>query len=210
MTLNQAIRLMIFGALFVVGFVIARSCQGPEQALDRFATGSLRALTSLESPPVQPSLEFMTQDGSVQLSDYRGQVILVNAWATWCPPCIVEMPSLDQLQALRGGEDFTVLPISLDRTLGEAAAFYEANNLRHLPLLHDGEFAINARLELPGLPTSILYDRFGREVARLAGEADWASDEALRLIDHLIEQPGPRHLIDDDDPLDPVVDLMND
>lgn len=191
MTLSRAIRLMILGGLFVIGVVIARACQAPDSAMDRFATGSLRALTSLEAPPVQPNLSFATPEGSVTLEDYRGKVILVNAWATWCPPCVVEMPSLDELQRLRGGDDFVVLPISLDRSIAEIEQFYSENTLTHLPILHDGNYSINARLELPGLPTTILYDRFGREVARLSGEANWASDEALALVDHLIEQPGP-------------------
>lgn len=210
MTLNRAIRLMILGALFVIGFVIARACQAPDGALDRFATDSLRKLTSLDAPPAQPTLEFATPDGTIQLSDYHGKIVLLNAWATWCPPCVVEMPSLDALQALRGGEDFEVVTISLDRTMDDVRAFYADNDLTRLPLILDRDFAINARLELPGLPTSILYDRSGREVARLPGEADWASEEALRLIDHLIGQAAPVRRRSDDDPLDPVFDLMND
>lgn len=183
---------MIVGALLAVAFVGVKACQAPPSALDRFAVGSLKKLTSLEAPPSLPSTAFETPDGTITLSDYRGQVVLLNAWATWCPPCVVEMPSLNQLQTLRGGESFQVIPISLDRTQAEIEDFYAANDLTALPIIQDRDYTINSRLELPGLPTTILYNRYGREVARLSGEADWASDEALALIDYLIAQPGPR------------------
>ncbi|WP_298914304.1 TlpA disulfide reductase family protein [uncultured Algimonas sp.] len=185
LSLANAIKLMIFGGLLTFAFAGVKACQQPEGALDRFAVGSLGKLTSLDAPPTQPGLTFVTPDGEIMLADYRGKVVLVNAWATWCPPCVAEMPSLDELQRLRGGDDFAVVPVSLDRTMEEAADFYDRTGLTDLPLVHDGSFAINAQLELPGLPTSVIYDEHGRELARLPGEADWASEEALALIDHL-------------------------
>ena len=179
---------MLFGGLLAVGLVVVKACQAPEGALDRFAVGSLSKLTSLDAPPAQPILSLSTPQGKVSLTDYRGQVILVNGWATWCPPCVAEMPSLDELERLRGGEDFAVVPISFDRIFNDAAEFYEHMGLSDLPLIHDSTYAMSAQLELPGFPTSVLYDRHGREVARLPGEADWASEEALALIDHLLAQ----------------------
>lgn len=187
-SLSNAIKVMIFGGFLAVALVTVKACQAPEGALDRFAVKTLSKLTQLEAPPVQPSTVFDTPTGSVTLADYRGKVILVNAWATWCPPCVVEMPSLDELERLRGGDDFAVVPISLDRTMDEIADFYDRTELTDLPIIHDGNFSINARLELPGLPTSIFYDRNGREIARLPGEADWASEEALALVDYLLDQ----------------------
>ena len=188
-TISNAIKLLVFVGLVAFVTVSVKACQAPEGALDRFAVGSLSKLTVLEDPPVQPGLTFTTPDGDVTLEDYRGKIVLVNAWATWCPPCVAEMPSLDELQRLLGGEDFAVVPISLDRNMSEATEFYERTGLTDLPLIHDGSFAINARLELPGLPTSVFYDEYGRELARLPGEADWASEEALALVDHLTGRP---------------------
>ena len=184
-TLSNAIKLMIFGGLLAFVGAAVKSCQPPAGPLDRFADASLSKLTSLETPPTQPSLTFQTPDGEVTLEDYRGKIVLVNVWATWCAPCVVEMPSLDELERLRGGADFAVVPISMDRNMSEAQGFYVRTGLTDLPLIHDGTFAISARLELPGLPTSIVYDEYGRELARLPGEADWASDEALALVDYL-------------------------
>lgn len=121
------------------------------------------------------------------LADFRGKVILVNVWATWCPPCIAEMPTLNDLQAQRGSEDFEVVIVSLDRTAEEAAEWLQKNNIDHLTAWHDGSYNLSAKLKLPGLPTSVIYNRQGREVARLSGEADWTSPEALALIDSLLE-----------------------
>ena len=187
-SLSNAIRLMIFGGMAAIALVAIRACQPPPTAMDRFAVASLKQLTSLDAPPTQPSLTFDTPDGTVTFEDYRGQVVLVNAWATWCPPCVAEMPSLDELQRLRGGEDFQVVPVSLDRRMDDISTWFERNEITDLPVIHDGTYAINSQLALPGLPTTILSDRNGREVARLPGEADWASQEALALIDYLIAQ----------------------
>jgi len=121
----------------------------------------------------------------MRLSDYKGKVILVNIWATWCAPCIAEMPMLDALQAAKSGENFEVVTISLDRTSEEAAQWFNKNGIEHLPLWHDGTYDVSGKLALPGLPTSIFYNRQGREIARIPGEVDWTSAEALALVDYL-------------------------
>ncbi|RKQ68869.1 thiol-disulfide isomerase/thioredoxin [Litorimonas taeanensis] len=166
-----------------------QSCQKPKSALDRFSVKSLSKLTELESPPPQPVIEFTSPQGeTMQLSEYSGKVVLVNAWATWCPPCVAEMPSLNALQKARGGDDFQVVTISLDNKKSQITEFFEKNGIDALPQWHDGTYEINGKLRLPGLPTTVLYNRQGREVARLSGEAEWDSTEALSLIDYLIAQ----------------------
>ena len=180
--------MLLFGVFALFG-VFVQSCNGPKSAMDRYAVESLKKLTVLEAPPMRPNLTFQTLDGeNVQLSKHQGQVVLMNAWATWCPPCIAEMPSLDRLQEMRGSPHFIVVPISLDRTPAEAKAWLEKNELRNLESWHDTSYRLTGEVKLPGLPTTILYNRDGREVARLAGEAEWDSHEALALIDYLIAQ----------------------
>lgn len=188
-TIGNAIKVMLLLGAFALIGVFAQSCSGPKDPLERFSIASLKKLTTLEAPPMRPSIAFKTLDGrGVTLSGYEGRIVLMNVWATWCPPCIAEMPSLDRLQSLRGGDDFIVVPISLDRTALDAAAWLKANNLKTLESWHDGSFELTGKVKLPGLPTSILYDRNGREVARVPGEVAWDSPEALALIDHLIMQ----------------------
>lgn len=180
---------MVLVGVIAVFLVIVQSCQKPKTGVERYAVASLSKLTVLETPPPQPSLTFTSPSGEeMTFSDYRGQVVLVNAWATWCPPCVAEMPSLNRLQEMRGGEDFQVVTISLDNTKDKITEFFDNNEIDALPKWHDGTYEINGRLRLPGLPTTVIYDRNGRELARLAGEAEWDSAEALALIDYIVER----------------------
>ncbi len=188
-TLANAIRAMLVIGLVTILLVFAQSCQPPKSGLDLFAKDSLKKLKVLAAPPVQPTMRFYLPDETeMQLADYRGKLILVNVWATWCAPCVAEMPTLDRLQANRGGADFEIVTISLDRTAEEAEAFFEENTIHNLPAWHDGTFSLNAKLVLPGLPTSIFYDSQGREVARIPGEVDWMSEEAHAMINHMTQQ----------------------
>ncbi|WP_409433381.1 TlpA family protein disulfide reductase [Litorimonas sp. RW-G-Af-16] len=186
-TLGNAIRALILVGLVAVMFVVVQSCQKPKTGLMQFSTASLKKLTVLDAPPPQPSLVFNDARGQeMTLADYKGQVVLLNVWATWCPPCVAEMPTLDALQALKGGKDFQVVTVSMDRTPELAMEWLEAEGLSELPAWHDGTYALNDRAQLPGLPTSILYDRGGRELARIPGEVDWMSEEAIAMIDYAV------------------------
>ncbi|MEP3889512.1 MAG: TlpA disulfide reductase family protein [Hellea sp.] len=187
-TLANAIRLMLIAGGVAVFLVVAQSCSQPKTGLERFAKDSLKKLTALEAPPVQPKMTFKLPDGAeMTLSNYKGKTILVNIWATWCAPCIAEMPMLDQLQAEKGSSKFEVVTISLDRTAQEAESWFEKNNIKNLPLWHDSTYGVSGKLELPGVPTSIFYNGQGREIARVLGEVDWTSPEALALVDYLTE-----------------------
>ncbi len=187
-TIGNAIKLMLLVGVFALFGVIVQSCKGPADPIARFSTKSLKKLVSLETPPARPNTAFQTLSGeAVLLSQYQGKVVLLNVWATWCPPCIAEMPSLERLQALRGGEDFVVVPISLDRTPEDAALWLAENNIA-LTSWHDGSYGLPGVLNLPGLPTSVLYNGSGREVARVKGEVVWDSPEALALIDYFTAQ----------------------
>lgn len=179
---------MLLGGLVAIIAVIVQSCQPAKTGLDRFAKGPLKRLEIIEFAPLQPTLTFkMANDHSMTLSDYRGKLVLLNVWATWCPPCVVEMPMLDELQATRGGEDFQVVTVSTDRIQSEPRDFFLQNGLTHLTPWHDGTYALPAKVAAAGLPVSIFYDTNGREVARISGEVDWTSREAHALIDYLLE-----------------------
>lgn len=184
----NAIRLMLVVGVVAVFLVVVQSCSQPKTGLDLFAKGSLKKLTALENPPAQPNMVFTSPNGTeMRLSDYKGKVILVNIWATWCAPCIAEMPMLNDLQVARGGANFEVVTISLDRTAAEAEAWLRKNKIDNLPIWHDGTYNVSAKLALPGLPTSVFYNKTGREIARIPGEVDWTSEEALALVDYLLE-----------------------
>ncbi len=186
-SLGNAIRAVLLVGLFGVLFVLVQSCQRPATGLNLYAKDSLKKLTSRENPPLPPMTIFQTvDDRELKLEDLRGKTILLNVWATWCPPCVKEMPSLDRLQDLRGGEDFEVITISIDRTKYEPAKFFADNDIKNLTPWHDGSYGIPGNLQLRGYPTTLVYNPEGREIAILEGDAEWDSPEALALIDYLI------------------------
>lgn len=180
---------MLVLGLVAILLVIVQSCSQPKVGIDAFSKGTLKRLSVLSTPPDQPKMYLTTTTGSqMKLSDYKGKVILLNVWATWCAPCIAEMPTLNRLQVVMGSENFEVITISMDRTADDAKLWFEENDISALTPWHDASYSISGKLRLPGLPTSILYDVYGREIARLPGEADWNSTEVKSLISYLVEE----------------------
>lgn len=163
-----------------------------------FLTGALAlAASPVAARPVMPlheaprellSPSFVGGDGRGQtLADFSGRVVLLNVWATWCVPCREEMPTLDRLQARLGGEDFHVLPLSIDRAgLDPVRRFYEEIGIRHLGLYLAKDLRAMRALGVIGLPTTLLIDREGREIARRVGPAEWDSPEAVAQFETVI------------------------
>jgi thiol-disulfide isomerase/thioredoxin len=144
----------------------------------------LEKLVRAAEPKPMPAITFADGEGrEIALADMKGKVLLVNLWATWCAPCKVEMPSLNRLSAKLGGPDFAVVPISFDWSgPDKPRAFLAEAKLDALPLHMDIKKDLMQKFGAPGLPLSVLIDREGREVARLAGTAEWDSAEAEALI----------------------------
>ncbi|NIR32804.1 MAG: TlpA family protein disulfide reductase [Gammaproteobacteria bacterium] len=140
--------------------------------------------TLLDEPRPLPELRFLdNEEYIVRLADFRGRRVLLNIWATWCGPCREEMPSLDRLQAALGSEDFVVVPLSIDLDgLAVVREFYAELGLEQLGIYID-EFHMAVRaLGVIGIPTTLLIDPQGREIARKAGPAEWDSPEVVAAI----------------------------
>lgn len=117
-------------------------------------------------------IAYHDREGAEQkLSSLKGKVVIVHFWATWCPPCIEELPRMQQSLAGLGGE-VAILPISLDRTTDAVQAFYTAHGIT-LPLVMDDKGKAMRALEIKGLPSTVIIDREGKEIARRAGVVDW-------------------------------------
>jgi len=128
-----------------------------------------------------PDFAFTDPKGKkVTLADFRGKPVLLNLWATWCAPCVKEMPTLDAL-AVREGDKLQVLTISQDFEAEKVAPFFEKAKFQKLQAWHDPETAFSLQMGV-NLPATILYDSQGREVWRMAGENDWVGDAAAKLI----------------------------
>lgn len=117
------------------------------------------------------------------LADFRGRTVLLNLWATWCPPCREEMPSLDRLQKTLGGAKFEVVALSIDAEGAPAVErFYKELGIGALAIYVDPGMGAPGALKTPGLPTTLLIDAQGRELGRHAGPAEWDSADVLRVI----------------------------
>jgi len=141
----------------------------------------------LETPPPMPSMTFKNANGKdVSLVDFRGKAVLLNVWATWCAPCVAEIPSLDALQAEHGGDSFVVIAVSMDRHIDDAASFYKKTGIENLGLYIDPTLSISTKVGVQGLPISIFYAPNGREIARIPGEVDWQSPQVTALLDAIL------------------------
>jgi thiol-disulfide isomerase/thioredoxin len=153
-------------------------------------SGAVAHFTLMEALRPMPADPFSDGHGAERsLADYRGRVLLVNFWATWCLPCKVEMPSLDRLEAAMGGPEFAVVPISLDREGAEIVLpYYEQAGLEHLPVALDPGNAIANALGITALPTTILVDRDGNGIGYALGPAEWDAPEAQALIRYYMDR----------------------
>ncbi len=141
-----------------------------------------------DSPRSAPPVGFTNADGAaMDYGAFAGKVVVVNFWATWCAPCRHEMPTLDNLQAQLGGEDFTVAAISSDRTAAQAQKFFDQIGIDKLTLYHDPRARLARASQVIGYPVVLILDRQGREIARLTGGAEWDSIEAVDLLRSVIE-----------------------
>lgn len=187
----------------VVLLVLART-YGPEQfALSQSAVpepvGTWPSVSSVVSanplelavfdrPRAVPEIHFSDEQGNdLILADFRGRVVLLNIWATWCVPCRKEMPALDRLQAKLGGKDFIVIPLSIDRQgVSPVRRFYQELGLENVGIYVDPLGKESRGLAIPGVPTTLLIDRQGREVARKMGAAEWDGPEMVSLVERVM------------------------
>jgi thiol-disulfide isomerase/thioredoxin len=159
-------------------------------SLKPLATGTMAAVVVHAAPKPIPTLGFADAQGQPKtLADWKGRVVLLNLWATWCTPCREEMPDLANLQKVLGSKDFEVLALSVDRKGAEASsAFLKEVKADILATYIEPEGNSLQVLQALGLPATLLINRKGEEVARLLGPAEWDSREAQALIKAVIAQ----------------------
>ena len=142
-------------------------------------------------PKPLPEVQFHDGAGGRRsLADFRGKVVLLNIWATWCTPCREEMPALDRLQAKLGGPDFEVVALSIDQQGAQAVRkFFDEVGVKSLALYIDPSAQAGFKLATTGLPTTLIVNRAGREIGRRVGPAEWDSPKLVEELRGIIQAP---------------------
>ena len=163
-------------------------------AIQELRTGDMTKLVVHDEARPRLTETFKDADGNeIGLADYEGKVVLLNFWATWCPPCRAEMPSIDRLAADMADRDVVVIALSTDRfDISRVGAFFEEIGIKNLPLVQDKRGKLAREAAVLGMPVTVLLDREGREIARLQGEAEWDGAPAKAILNRLIELTAPR------------------
>jgi thiol-disulfide isomerase/thioredoxin len=182
---------VLYGTTRGLGNVGAPECPAAQPilaAMAPLAHGEVAAVKVNAAAKPLPALSFSSPDGKpMTLADFKGQTVLFNLWATWCVPCRQEMPALDTLQATLGGADFQVVAVNIDtRNPDKPRQWLIENGIRNLAFYADPAAKTFQELKLAGkaigMPTTLIIDRNGCELANIAGPAEWASDDALKLV----------------------------
>lgn len=191
--LKWAIRGAALIGVAAVLYVIASASIKPKGDADlrQFARGELAKLVVPATPGLSPAAGFTDADGkAMTLADFKGQIVVVNLWASWCAPCKLEMPTLAGLQAAYPTQPVRVVAISVDRDADLNLAKADIARNAPLELYRDPgyRFAFGLKPPAQGFPTTIIFDKQGRERARLSGGADWNGKEARGLIEALLKE----------------------
>lgn len=154
-----------------------------QEALKDLAT----ALQRSQPPTPAPNIVFVDAQGvRHHLSDLRGHGVVINLWATWCAPCVAEMPSLAALSKAVAPHNVVVLPLSSDQGAAAAVtAFFQQHGITGLPVLLDPDGDAERAFNVPGIPTSVIVDKAGIVQARMEGSADWSTTAAVALVRNL-------------------------
>ena len=179
-------------AVFLILGILAPHASAGELAC-AVAAREVPNFQATEPPRPLPEIPFLV-DGDVErtITAYRGKGVVLNFWATWCTPCVLEMPSIDRLHAAVAGDGIAVLALSEDRN-GTAAVerFFRRRGIKNLAALIDRHGKLFHALEIAGLPTTLLVDAEGREVGRVVGPLEWDTPEALALVRACLGKTGP-------------------
>ena len=159
-----------------------------EWAPDFDMDDTLSGFTWHEAPQPVPQDAFKGPDGQqMTMADFKGKLVVLNFWATWCGPCRHEMPSLDHLQGLYDADDLVVVALSNDRQGPEKVEpFFEQINIQHLKPYYEDKLAISRAFKVSGYPTTVLINADGMEIGRTGRPAMWDNEYALAIIDRAL------------------------
>lgn len=190
MTLKKA---LIITLLYAANATIANPllAASPDIAVLRaIATGDMKKMVFSAKPADAVTSGFVDQAGAAKsFTDFKGKILLVNFWATWCAPCRHEMPALNRLQEYLGGDDFEVIAVATGRNpLPLIERFFKKNDVTSLAIYRDPKQELARDMSVFGLPATMLLNTDGQEIARLRGAADWSGEDAVTLLRAVLAQ----------------------
>ena len=168
------------------GYIATAGAQ--RQELDRL----FREMAILKIPHVTRPIEIQLKDvfgNTVRLSDYRGKVVFLNFWATWCPTCVVEMPAMEKLHRRLKEKAFVMVAVNLQESPARVKSFFEKLGLSFISLL-DSSGAVGSGFAVRGLPTTFVLDKEGRIIGKALGPREWDSRASIALFEYLIDHQG--------------------
>ena len=185
-------KLALAAALYTLtgaGAILAGPGTVEPEILNQAREGDMKRLIVHDQPRKVHEVEITDASGkSATIGDFSGSVVVLNFWATWCAPCIKEMPSLDRLQQSFDPADVTVVAVATGRnSVAKVENFLEENDIRSLMILYDRKTRLSGAMSVISIPVTVLIDRNGAEVARFIGDTTWDSDEAIKVIKILAE-----------------------
>lgn len=183
-------RKLLFSIIMLMSAVFMMLCDNPAKADPRdYLTGSMKNFLLYNEPRPVPDVQFYdARHNAVHLKAFRGKLTLVTLWATWCPYCGREMPTLNELQKKLGPRGLMILPISVDKDGAPAVyEFYKKKNIDVLPVYVDPQSQVGMALNTRGIPYSLLLDANGFEIGRNHGETDWMSPEAVAFLESFLK-----------------------
>ncbi len=147
-------------------------------------SGGIESFVWTYGVKMAPHVEFLDEDGDkLTLENFRGRIVVLNLWATWCTPCVAEMPTLDRLQERLARHGAVVVALSLDHGGPDTVQeFYDEHEIENLDVYVDPTMRAQGDFNVLGLPTTIVIDRDGRERGRVSGPVAWDEDRALKLV----------------------------
>ena len=187
-----ALSALAVSAGIVAYFWFTSNSQPQREGDEATVQPSARSKPYKEPRPV-PATRFQDASGrQLTLADFKGRVVLLNIWATWCSPCRKEMPTLDRLQAALGGPSFEVVALSIDRDgVGLVRSFYDEIHVQSLAVYIDPSTEVMQTLSIIGVPTTMLIDASGREVWRRLGPETWDAPDMVAILRETIAPANP-------------------
>ena len=187
----NVLRSLYFGSLAALIVMISPGVARAEASSCEPVPDALAKFQPADAPPPEALVSFLEDNQrEVTLADWHGKGIVVNFWATWCAPCVEEMPALDELHADLAGDGIAVLAVSSDTGGADVVrAFYQKMGIKHLAVLTDTRSRMAQSLGVFGLPTTILFNAEGKDVGRVVGPAEWNAPEIVAFLRACLPPP---------------------